>query len=73
MWSIPNMIPLPPSELLNVWRALKPFDFKQTHGAFLGQDVFDPNVKKRILESMQIQAKTSTGSEDGAICRENWP
>ena len=72
MWSIPNMIPLPPSDLLKMWQALKPFHFEQTHGAFMGQDVIDPNVKKRILESMQIQAKYSTGSDKHELFKETW-
>lgn len=49
------MIPLAPSVLLDMWRVLRPFEFVQTHGAFLGQDVYDVNVKERIRESMRIQ------------------
>jgi len=73
MWSIPNMVPLSPSELAKMWNVLKPFEFEQTHGAFLGQDVFDPNVKTRILESMKIQAKNATGHKNHEIMRETWP
>jgi glyoxylase-like metal-dependent hydrolase (beta-lactamase superfamily II) len=32
LWSIPNFIPLPPDEVVKIWRALKPFDFKATYG-----------------------------------------
>ena len=32
LWSIPNFIPLAPDEVLKIWRALKPFDFKATYG-----------------------------------------
>ena len=56
-WSIPNMIPLPPSEILQIWKAIVPFDFDTTHGAFLGMDVRDAQLKKRMLESMKIQTK----------------
>lgn len=69
MWSIPNIIPLPPSELLNIWRAIEPFEFHQTHGAFIGQDIFDLDVKSRILESMKIQVKNSTGHTDHEIMK----
>ncbi|KAK3714659.1 hypothetical protein LTR37_007639 [Vermiconidia calcicola] len=57
MWSIPNMLPLPPSELYKMWQVLKTLDFESTHAAFLGTDIRDSNVKKRVLESMKIQAK----------------
>ena len=73
MWSIPNMIPLAPSELLKIWNVLKPFEFEQTHGAFMGQDVFDPKVKERLLASMQIQAMYATGNKDRTILKEDWP
>jgi hypothetical protein len=32
LWSIPNSIPLPPGDVLKIWRALKPYDFKATYG-----------------------------------------
>ena len=51
------MIPLPPDEILNIWKAIEPFDFDTTHGAFLGMDVRDEGLKKRMLESMQIQVR----------------
>ncbi len=57
MWSIPNMIPLPPDEIFKIWKALKPFRFTVTMGAFVGMDVRDEMVKNRVLESMKIQVK----------------
>lgn len=51
------MIPLPPDEMLRMWRALEPFEFESTHGAFVGLDVRDEKVKKRVLESMKIQVR----------------
>ncbi|KAI9812488.1 MAG: hypothetical protein M1827_004719 [Pycnora praestabilis] len=72
MWSIPNMIPLPPSQMLQIWHALQPFGFTTTHGAFLGMDVRDPEVKGRILESMKIQVKSSGHSSHGLL-KETWP
>lgn len=56
-WSIPNMIPLPPSEILKMWQAIKPWSFNTTHGAFVGMDVRDAALKSRVLESMKIQVK----------------
>jgi len=32
LWSIPNFIPLSPNTVLQIWRALKPYDFKATYG-----------------------------------------
>lgn len=63
------MIPLPPADLVQMWKAIRPFEFEQTHGAFMGQDVFDPLVKERIRESMEIQVRTGTGDEKFAIER----
>ena len=61
MWSIPNMIPLPPGEMRKMWKALAGWEFGSTHGAFVGLDVRDGDggersVKERVRESMRIQA-----------------
>ena len=71
MWSIPNMIPLSPAEIQKIWTALKPIHFTSTHGAFLGMDISGPDVKGRVLESMQIQTRRE-GYEDHALLRETW-
>lgn len=55
--SIPNMIPLPPDTIHNMWKAVKPYDFTATHGLFTGWDIRDENVKKSVLESMKIQVR----------------
>ncbi|KAI1378886.1 beta-lactamase-like protein [Hypoxylon crocopeplum] len=59
MWSIPNMIPLSPDELQRMWSILKRYDFSSSHGAFLKTDIVKtvPEMKRRVLESMQIQTK----------------
>ncbi|CAD0024683.1 unnamed protein product, partial [Aureobasidium pullulans] len=57
MWSIPNMIPLPPDTILEMWKAIKPYDFTATHGLFPGWDISDENVKKSVLDSMKIQVR----------------
>jgi hypothetical protein len=51
------MLPLPPDTLISMWEVLKTVHFESTHGAFAGRDVRDKNLKARVLESMQIQAK----------------
>ncbi|KAI9687251.1 MAG: hypothetical protein M1822_002294 [Bathelium mastoideum] len=56
MWSIPNMVPLSPSEMLKMWEGLRDIKFDTTHGAFVGMDMRGEDVKKRVLESMKIQA-----------------
>ena len=64
MWSIPNMIPLPPDTIARMWNVLRNHEFTSTHGAFVGTDIRDASggssagVKRRVLESMQIQVKT---------------
>ncbi|KAF2088164.1 hypothetical protein K490DRAFT_64836 [Saccharata proteae CBS 121410] len=66
MWSIPNMLPLPPSEVFGIWKAIRDFEFEATHGAFVGMDVRRGDVKKAILESMKIQVRYE-GHERAAI------
>lgn len=51
------MIPLPPDDILRIWRAVRPFEFGTTHGAFVGMDVRDKELKGRMLESMKIQVR----------------
>ncbi|KAA6415652.1 MAG: hypothetical protein FRX48_00368 [Lasallia pustulata] len=72
MYSPPNMIPLPPDEVLKIWRALRPYEFSTTHGAFMGMDVRDANVKKRILESAKIQIRHE-GYHYHQLFEEQWP
>ncbi|KAK3669836.1 hypothetical protein LTR78_010294 [Recurvomyces mirabilis] len=69
MWAVPNMIPLNPAELHKMWRAISSFDFESTHGAFVGQEVRDRNVKSRVLESMKIQAR-AMGWSDHPLLKE---
>lgn len=64
MWSIPNMIPLSADDVQQMWNVLKKYSFESTHGAFEGIDVYDggggteDSVKKRVLDSMQIQIRS---------------
>ena len=51
------MIPLPPSDIMKMWQAIKPFGFDTTYGAFVGMDVRDKELKRRMLESMKIQVR----------------
>ncbi|KAK0731352.1 beta-lactamase-like protein [Lasiosphaeris hirsuta] len=57
MWSIPNFIPLSANEIVRMWEILKDYDFTSTHGAFVGTDIEDDDIKARVLQSMQIQTK----------------
>lgn len=58
-----------------MWRAMQPFDFESTHGAFVGTDVRDRNIKARVLESMKIQARSEgwqeSSTQDISILRES--
>lgn len=48
------MIPLSPSKINGIWKALKPFGFDATYGGFAGQNLSRPDLKKQVLESMKI-------------------
>jgi hypothetical protein len=57
------MIPLGAEEISGMWAVLKNYEFESTHGAFVNTEVKDgtngsnTGVKRRVLESMQIQVK----------------
>ncbi|ELQ36092.1 hypothetical protein MCOR27_008295 [Pyricularia oryzae] len=58
MWSGPNSIPLSVEDISRIWEVLKRYEFKSTHGAFLGEDIEDAaGIKRRVLESIQIQIR----------------
>ncbi|KAH8732941.1 beta-lactamase-like protein [Phaeosphaeriaceae sp. PMI808] len=71
-WSYPNLclksevIPLPPSKIHGIWKAIKPFDFDSTYGAFQGQNVTRPDLKEQVLESMKIFCKVG-GHDNAAV------
>jgi hypothetical protein len=60
--------------LLNsgMWQVLKTLDFESTHGAFVGTDIRDENVKYRVLQSMKIQTRNE-GYQDHGILSSEWP
>ncbi|KAF3051562.1 hypothetical protein E8E11_010085 [Didymella keratinophila] len=70
MWSYPNMIPLPPAKIHNIWTALKPFDFEETYGGFPGQNVRREGLKKSVLESMKVFLKVGGHEETGGVFSE---
>lgn len=67
MWSIPNMIPLSPDEMMGIWDSIRGFEFDTTHGAFWNVDVRHADVKRRILESMKIQTRREGYAEHAVL------
>lgn len=63
------MIPLPPPKIHGIWKAIRPFEFDTTYGAFPGQDVTRPDLKKQVLESMKIFCRVG-GHESAAVYEE---
>ncbi|KAL7793825.1 beta-lactamase-like protein [Trichoderma ceciliae] len=57
LWSIPNYVPLSADEIHRMWKILKRYEFKATHGLFGGFDIEDDKVKARVLESMKMQTR----------------
>ncbi len=55
--------------MLKMWHVIKMLDFESTHGAFVGTDIRDKNVKRRVLESMKIQTRNE-GYEQHEILKE---
>ncbi|RAH87076.1 hypothetical protein BO86DRAFT_352329 [Aspergillus japonicus CBS 114.51] len=68
LWSYPNMIPLPPDEVLKIWKAIEHTDFDSTYGAFVGMHTHGDS-KKRVLESAKIFVR-AMGYLDHAIYKE---
>lgn len=75
LWSIPNMIPLSPDEVLRIWRILKPWDFAATYGVMAKwSNCFErktdrKSLKQRLLDSAQIAVK-AMGQDDHEIFQE---
>ncbi|KAH8159916.1 hypothetical protein CIB48_g8325 [Xylaria polymorpha] len=69
MWSYPNRIPLAPDALERMWAILKNYEFGSTHGAFPGMDIVKTpdEIKRRVLESMQIQIRYSGHGEHAML------
>ncbi|GAB7351554.1 hypothetical protein MBLNU459_g2183t2 [Dothideomycetes sp. NU459] len=57
MYSIINMIPMDPTAIHTIWKAIKPFSFYSTHGLSSGWEIRGDDTKARILESMKIQVR----------------
>ena len=55
---------------MDMWNAIKPFDFDTTHGAFLGVDIRDKDIKSRLLESMKIQVRNEGYEEHDILVEE---
>jgi hypothetical protein len=57
MWSIPNMIPLLPSEIEQIWQRIEPFEWEETYGPFHGLETMGKgkDVKARTLENMEVE------------------
>lgn len=62
-YSVPNRIPLPPSQIWGVWESVRGLEWHSTFGAFMGMDVRTTadevgrgtgGVKGRLLESVRV-------------------
>lgn len=72
MYSIPNMIPMSPDSILQIWQSLKTFDFQATYGldkTVIAKDGQRMPLRERVLESAKIAVK-SMGFTDHAILAE---
>lgn len=69
LWSIPNMIPLTPDEIMGIWRTIKPYNFHTTYGAFSGMDIRDKDLKRRVFHSMMTIIRRG-GGEDQELLKE---
>ena len=63
------MIPLTPTAIHGIWKAIKPFEFDRTYGGFPGQNLKRPDLKKQVLESMKIFLRRS-GHEKADVFEE---
>lgn len=64
------MIPLPPDVIADMWKILKRYEFRSTHGAFVGTDIIADDIKQRVLESMKIEVR-GMGYKSHALLEES--
>ncbi|KAK9719356.1 hypothetical protein K7432_004859 [Basidiobolus ranarum] len=50
MRAYPNLIPMEPEAIAQIWRSVKPLDFEEIYGGWLGQSIFK-NGKEIVLKS----------------------
>ncbi|KAH0609193.1 uncharacterized protein H6S33_001421 [Morchella sextelata] len=62
MWSIPNMIPLPPSKIMKIIKRLEGYQYKSTFGAFNGLDVRTSAESGSVMKRMVDSAKIAVGA-----------
>ncbi|KAK9760374.1 hypothetical protein K7432_015676 [Basidiobolus ranarum] len=56
MWSYPNLVPLAPAAINQIWEAVKPLKFDEMYSAWVGDDVFH-NAREIVLKSAQRYVK----------------
>ncbi|PWN35245.1 uncharacterized protein FA14DRAFT_39364 [Meira miltonrushii] len=56
MWSYPNMIPLPPKDVLRIWHSMQPFQFDEIIGAWPGKYV-QGDARAHLLKSAKLFVK----------------
>jgi hypothetical protein len=57
MWSVPNMIPMSPDAVLQIWRAMKGFKFEVCYrlmGTVRHRPELSVGLEGRVLESASI-------------------
>lgn len=71
-YAFPNFIPLGPTAMHEMWKRLKPWDFKSLYSLFYVTTVRDLDVKKMVLDSMQRQARHQENA-NYPLLKEIWP
>lgn len=61
MWSVPNMLPMPPDKVLGIWQSMKGFEFKTAYGVLrtLREKGLRRSLPQRVLDSAKIFVKHS--------------
>ncbi|KAK5070593.1 hypothetical protein LTR64_000266 [Lithohypha guttulata] len=72
MWSIPNMIPLSPDQILGIWWAIKGFEIEATYGfqTVRAKKQDGASIPERILESAKV-CVGRMGREEHEIFKES--
>ncbi|KAK9693501.1 hypothetical protein K7432_013902 [Basidiobolus ranarum] len=56
MWSYPNLVPLAPKAIDQIWQAVKPLKVDELYGAWVGDDIFQ-KAREIVLKSAQRYVK----------------
>ncbi|ORX80538.1 beta-lactamase-like protein [Basidiobolus meristosporus CBS 931.73] len=66
MWSYPNLVPLAPQAIGEIWKAVKPFQFDEMYGAWVSHNLLR-NARAIVLKSAQRYVRAENHPNDAIL------